>query len=168
MIKIAKKNIDLDDLEILKIISNILKSNKVATMATSNKDIPWVHAFFYNFDKDLNLYFLSSSKTRHGLNINTNSIVAVSIFDTTQDPKIKNKIGLFIEGKCIELTSPKDVLTCLTNYGKRFLGSIIDNEDVKEMLSDARNSGCYKFTPTYIKVMVPEAGTKKTIEVFLK
>lgn len=77
-----------------------LAQHRVMTLATSGVLGVWAAAVFY-VSQGFDLYFLSAGHTRHGQNMATNPVVAVTIQEDYGDwPQIK---GIQAEGPVIQL-----------------------------------------------------------------
>lgn len=60
-------------------IRAMLAAHNTVTLATVQDGRPWAAAVFYASDADLNLYFVSDSRTRHGRDMQANDLVAGAI-----------------------------------------------------------------------------------------
>lgn len=83
-------------------ILDMLAAHNTVSLATVQGDRPWVAAVFYASDTDLNLYFVSDSRTRHGRDMQSNDWVAGAInpdCGTWDDVR-----GLQLEGRVTVLT----------------------------------------------------------------
>lgn len=77
-----------------------LREHHVATLATQGPQGPWAAAVFYAGDES-GLYFLSSPRSRHAVNLSQHPRVAVAIQDNcTEWAEIR---GVQLEGLCTEL-----------------------------------------------------------------
>ena len=93
-----------------------LRDHNVATLATSDSGDPWAAALFYASDGFI-LYFLSSPKSRHCLNLAQNPHVAVTIQEDYSDwLEIK---GIQIEGIVTEISGEEEDLARKL-YGQKF------------------------------------------------
>src|SRR3989338_10433185 len=77
-------------------VLEFLADKKLMVVATYG-DHPWIASVYYSFDKDLNLYFISTPSTIHGRQMEKNKKVAVAIVDSNQKPS-DVKRGLQIYG----------------------------------------------------------------------
>lgn len=78
-------------------IHDMLAAHNTVSLATSRDDRPWAATVFYASDAALNLYFVSDSRTRHGLDIEANNLVAGAINpDCSTWSEVK---GLQLEGR---------------------------------------------------------------------
>ena len=62
-----------------------LNEHNTLTIATRNTQSIWAATVFYIADTEMNLYFLSSDKTRHIQDIESNNEVAVTIYQDVSD-----------------------------------------------------------------------------------
>ncbi|GFE57392.1 hypothetical protein AOG1_12720 [Geobacter sp. AOG1] len=93
-----------------------LKEHNVATLATGNGTDIWAAAVFYVND-GYTLYFLSSPKSRHCMNLARNPLVAVTIQeDYTDWLEIK---GVQIEGMASKISGVEEE-KARKLYGKKF------------------------------------------------
>jgi len=62
---------------------DILEHNKLLSLATvTSNGNAYINAAYYAFDEKLKLYIITDPKSNHCINLNKNSSVAVSIFDS--------------------------------------------------------------------------------------
>ena len=86
------------------------------TLATSSDDKPWAATVFFAADKNLNLYFVSDHRTRHGCDMTTNERVAATV-----NPEVDNwhdVRGVQIEGR-VEVVAGAGRLKALALYLKK-------------------------------------------------
>jgi uncharacterized protein YhbP (UPF0306 family) len=97
-------------------VLDYLRGHNVMTLATSGPDGLWAAAVFYVND-NLDLYFLSSSKSRHGVNIAANPRIAATIQEDYKAwPEIK---GIQLEGAVFKLDRLEQA-AAITRYGMKF------------------------------------------------
>lgn len=100
----------------LKRVQRYLQNHHVATLATCGNEGLWAAAVFYVNDGNT-LFFLSSPKSRHCLNLVQNPHVAVTIQEDYSDwLEIK---GVQIEGIVTEISGEEEVLARKL-YGQKF------------------------------------------------
>ena len=93
-----------------------LCTHHVATLATHGGNGPWGAAVFYAND-GFKLFFLSSPASRHCLNLQENSRIAVTIQEDYSDwPEIK---GIQLEGVARELSGDEEI-QARQFYGQKF------------------------------------------------
>lgn len=102
--------------ELIARVRHYLQAHNVATLATCSGGEPWAAAVFYVCDGPT-LYFLSSSTSRHALNLTANPHVALSIQEDYADwLEIK---GVQIEGDGIEISGEEEE-KARRLYGEKF------------------------------------------------
>jgi len=87
-------------------ILDYLAAHNVMTIASCDGNVPWAAAVFYASDDasdELDLYFFSNPKSRHGGNMAANSIVSAAIHEDYSDWRAIR--GLQIEGRAERLRS---------------------------------------------------------------
>ncbi len=134
------------------------------TLATFDKK-PWVCTVYYANDSDLNLYFVSSPKSKHCKDIERNSNVAIAIFDS----HIKNsekKGGIQLQGIVKKISDWKETERVLKMWNKKNPGmeKVIT---VEKMKSGEVSSRIYKVIPTYIKYFNQRLGEDSFISLKL-
>lgn len=78
-------------------IANMLAVHNTVSLATCRANRPWAAAVFYASDAALNLYFVSDWRTRHGRDMEANTLVAGAI---NPDCATWNDVqGLQLEGR---------------------------------------------------------------------
>lgn len=94
-----------------------LQKHNTMVLASSVDNIPWSCAIFYASDS-FNLYFLSSTNTRHAENIARNNRISATI---TEDYKDWTKIkGIQLEGVAKLLTEDADKMRAIKVYLTRY------------------------------------------------
>lgn len=105
-----------DDAELRGRALDYLRGHNVMTLATSGPKGLWAAAVFYVND-DLVLYFLSSPRSRHGVNIAANPRIAATIQeDYAAWPEIK---GIQLEGTVRKLEGLEQA-AAIARYGAKF------------------------------------------------
>ena len=107
----------------------MLEQYNTISLATAQAGQPWAAAVFYASDAELNLYFVSDSRTRHGRDMQANDYVAGAInpdCGTWDDVK-----GLQLEGRVRVLTGAAR-LKGLGHYLAKF-------HDVKALFERPKN-----------------------------
>lgn len=100
----------------LKRLQRYLQDHHVATLATCGQEGPWAAAVFY-VNEGSTLFFLSSPKSRHCLNLARNPQVALTIQQDYSDwLEIK---GIQIEGAATEISGAEEELARKL-YGEKF------------------------------------------------
>lgn len=149
-------------------LNEILSNNILLSMASIKEEkYSWIHTAFYAYSSKLRFYYVSPPSAQHSKNIDQNQSVAVSIFDTHQNPT-DQKSGLQIFGMCRRATG-EEVAEGLTLYSERFpwLSKYIKTPD--DFDKGILESKLYIITPHTIK-MLDEAvfGEEKWVIVSLQ
>ena len=90
-----------------KYILDYLENNRLMTLATSEKNIPWAATVFFAYDQDLNIYFISRPETRKTKHLQANPNVSVVV--NHHQPKSGLIKGVQLEGTAQMLDKNKDV-----------------------------------------------------------
>ena len=93
-----------------------LEAHNTLTLATESNSIPFACSLFYVNDQ-LDLYFISETKTRHALNIEKNLAVGVTISADHRDWLTIQ--GIQLDGTC-ELLGAVQTVRPLALYVKKF------------------------------------------------
>lgn len=87
-------------------IEQFLVQEHILTLASCNKNIPWVCSLFYLYTKSNGtpgFLFATEPTTRHGLHLQSNPVVAANIYKPT---RVVNEIkGIQCQGKAETLTT---------------------------------------------------------------
>jgi len=134
-------------------VLDFLATKKLMILATSNGH-PWIASVFYSFDKDLNLYFISSPSTIHGKHIEKNKEVAAAIVDSHQKPS-DVKRGLQIYGIVKKVSGINKVRHALRLW-KDFLNIQRPDISFENMKKGLYKGRMYKITPKKIKLFDQE------------
>ncbi len=134
-----------------KSLNEILETNTLLSMATlkSNEE-PWINTAFYAYNENLDFYFMTQSITQHGTNLQTNSSIAVSIFDSHQQPTDKKR-GLQLFGTW-ELATGEALEEETKYYSNRFPGLTKYIKDVKDWETTTLKSRIYVIHTQIIKI----------------
>ena len=132
-------------------IEAIINSNTLLSMA-SIKDgkESWINTVYYAYDPQLIFYFLTSPTTQHSKNIEKHPSVAVSIFDTHQNPTDK-KSGIQLFGSCHRVVD-EEVAEGLRLYTERFTWLANYIKEPKDFDKGILESKLYVITPHTIKL----------------
>ena len=66
-------------------VQEFLNNHNTVSIASKNNESVWAATVFYISDTDMNLYFLSSDKTQHIGNIQTDENVAITVYKDVED-----------------------------------------------------------------------------------
>jgi uncharacterized protein YhbP (UPF0306 family) len=130
------------------IILNYLQSQFVMGITTKDKKGNlWPASVYYIVDDDLNMYFLSDTKTIHAKNISVNPNVAITVADSSQKMS-EVQIGIQLIGNCIKVRGLAHVKNLIKAYkSSKFKVDAINLDAFKK----AATSGIYLVTPKRIK-----------------
>lgn len=126
---------------------------KLMTVATYG-DHPWIASVFYSFDKDLNIYFISTPTTIHGRQMEKNNKVTAAIADSHQKPS-DVKRGLQIYG-CVEKISGVNKIRHALRLWKDFLNVNRPDISLENMKKGLYKGRMYRLTPKKIKLFDQE------------
>ncbi len=102
----------------LQTIHSFLKVQSTLSLATVNADgTPTIAPLFYVSDDELNLYWLSSPRSRHSVNLTERPNVAATIYPEVWD--WKSIRGLQIEGRATAIEN-EERQRALTRYQDKF------------------------------------------------
>src|SRR3990170_3381121 len=103
--------------ELRRSILEYLATHNVMTIASCDKNVPWAAAVFYASD-ELELYFFSNPKSRHGANMAANAVVSAAIHEDYSDWRAIR--GIQLEGRAERLRSVKLQARFWEVYLKKF------------------------------------------------
>lgn len=142
----------MDDPELRADIKKYLDEAKMMQLATARDSHPWISNLWFVADKDLNVYWISSSTRRHSAEIYDNERVAAAMC-VVQEPSQSNRGGVQIEGVAREVKKPLEIARALKLYAAR---GIFSTAQVKKFMSDARNPHrFYRISPERIVYFDP-------------
>jgi len=100
------------------LIREYLAKASVLSLATIRDDKPWICNVWYGFDEAMNIYWFSSIRRRHSLNIKQNPFVAGAMcYPQTPQDAVR---GLQFEGIAELLTDEQHILTARKTLGHAF------------------------------------------------
>ncbi len=98
-------------------IVKFLSKNRLMSLATSARNVPWAATVFFAYDTNGTIFFYSRKDTKHCRNIAKNPRVAVTFNQYTGKP---NSIkGLQITGRASKV-SPRAYAKCYRIFTKRY------------------------------------------------
>lgn len=125
------------------LIEAYLDQAKLMQLATSVNDQPWVCHVWFAADKDLNIYFISSTTRRHSGEILQNNKVGGAVV-LPQSPTDAPR-GLQFQGTVETLENPQDIEKAMSFYA----GRIFPEEQIKEFMQDEEHPHkFYKIKPS--------------------
>lgn len=143
--RISAKKSEHDYLKSL--ILTYLSRNKIATLATSYKNKPWVATIFFAFDPKFNIYFMTDLKTRKAHHILQNSQIALAI---NEDWGGKGTVrGLQMEGRA-QLVEKNEAEEAYFLFARRhsWVKSFIHSD--KDLHSKVQTNRLFKISPQKI------------------
>jgi uncharacterized protein YhbP (UPF0306 family) len=130
-------------------ILEFLSHHTLMTLATYGTH-PWIASVFYSFDRNLNIFFISTPSTLHGKHMRANNNVAVSIADSYQRP-LDVKRGLQIYGTVKQISGANKIRHAIRLW-KDFLNVQRPDISLKNMKKGLYSGRMYKLTPKKIKL----------------
>ena len=136
-------------------VRELLAGHSTITLATAADGRSWAATVFYASDADLNLYFVSDLKTRHGRELHHNAHVTGAInHDVSTWSEV---IGLQIEGRALVLEG-EERLKALDTYLTRFpdVRRLFDrprDDNEKVIAGRLKKAPFWRLTPTWIRLI---------------
>lgn len=136
-------------------IRAMLESCSTATLATAGAEGPWAATVFYASDAELNLYFVSDHRTRHGRDLAARPELAVAInpdVDTWAAVR-----GLQLAGRATVLGGA-DRVAGLARYLARFhdVRALFDaprDRNEETIAARLKAANLYRFEPDWIRLI---------------
>lgn len=89
--------------------SEIIQAINYATLATVTPEgQPWNSPVYYNWDTQLNIYWVSDKEGQHSKNVADNGDAFIVIYDSTV-PEGEGE-GVYIQAKLTQVTEPEEIL----------------------------------------------------------
>lgn len=136
-------------------VRQMLEAHNTATLATTSADGPWAATVFFASDADLNLYFVSDRRTRHGRDLAVRPEAAVAIHpDCGTWAEVR---GLQITGR-VELLDGPERATGLGYYLAKFhdvkaLYEMPRSPDEQTIAERLKAASLYRLTPHWIRLV---------------
>ncbi|MCH2478832.1 MAG: pyridoxamine 5'-phosphate oxidase family protein [Gammaproteobacteria bacterium] len=136
-------------------VQEFLNNHNTVSIASKNNESVWAATVFYISDTDMNLYFLSSDKTQHIGNIQTDENVAITVYKDVED--WQSIQGLQGTGQISEVgSSDRDKI--LADYIKKyvFLDELLQNpkdDQEKKIAEQFTNIGLYVYKPNFFRII---------------
>lgn len=133
----------------------MLEAHHTATLATTGEDGPWAATVFFASDADLNLYFVSDHRTRHGRHLAARPEAAVAI---NPDCSTWGEVnGLQLIG-CVQILEGMDRVAGLRRYLARFhdVGTLFEtprNADEEIIARRLKAAHLYRLKPRWIRLI---------------
>lgn len=132
-------------LDIRELIVDYFKGAKLMSLATCNKNKPWVATVWFAFDDKLNLYFISQNFRRHVAEIKNNPNVAGTIANPHKDLGVKVR-GIQFEGKASEVSVP-ELPKIFKLFVRRFPNAKANVKSIKNIIENTIKTRFYKIEP---------------------
>ncbi len=126
-----------------------LKTQRLMSLATANKNNPWACTVYFAVDNDLNLYFVSAPAADHCRYLTKNKYVSCSIYDSQQKVNSK-KVGLQLRGTVEVISKVSEIRKALELWNKANPGAeeYINYENMQKKVITSK---VYKIKPRVIK-----------------
>jgi uncharacterized protein YhbP (UPF0306 family) len=122
-------------------IAQLLARQSTLTLATLEPSgLPMAASLFFAADPGLNLYWTSSSKSRHSQNLSRDPHVAITVHTATWSWRAIS--GLQFEGEAAEIAPGTEWQSALDLYLSKF-------PFAKEFEAELSRSSFYRFTPRW-------------------
>ena len=150
-------------------IRQLLEGHNTLTLATTDGESPWATAVFFASDAELNLYFVSDRRTRHGCNLAANGQAAGAVSSACA---AWNEIrGLQLEGQVTVLEGLAR-LSALKIYLAKFpdVSSLLERPQDKSeetIATRLREAKIYKLSPARIRLIDNSLGFGYKEEIIL-
>lgn len=129
--------------DIRRLIEEYLKEAKLMQLATSVNNQPWVCNVWFAADKDLNIYWFSSTTRRHSAEVLKNNKVAAAIV-LPHTPKNTAR-GLQLQGKAEIVKDKKTLAKAILLFTRR----IFTAKQIELFMKNKdKPHSFYKITPT--------------------
>jgi uncharacterized protein YhbP (UPF0306 family) len=128
--------------EIEQIIREYIPQIIHMSIATVRDNRPWVCEVHFSYDDELNLYFVSSSKTRHAQEIAVNPYVAGNI--VTQHHK-NQKV------RCVDFEGMAEMLSGTEAETSAYQAYVARNGESEGLLNEIRKDGDTRFFRINVK-----------------
>ncbi len=130
-------------MDLRKLIEDYLKEAKLMQLATSIDGQPWVCNVWFAADKDLNIYWFSSTTRRHSSEVLKNNKVAAAIA-LPHTPKDTPR-GLQLQGHAEIVKDKKEILKAIL----LFTGRIFSKKQIELFMKNKEKPhSFYKIKPT--------------------
>lgn len=122
----------MNDSNLQENIREYLDEAKMMQLATARAEKPWVCNVWFASDKNMNIYWISSTNRRHSNELADNPYVAASVCMPSK-PSESKQGALQIEGLAREVTKPAEMAKALKIYVARGFFSL---SQVKKFMAD--------------------------------
>ena len=149
---------NLSNRRLRKSIIRILRDSELCSIATLDpRNRPHINTAYFSYRglDDLEIFFLSDTKSRHCRNLSRNPFMAMTIFRTNQPWDAPGR-GLQLFGTCSQ-TEGKLASKAEQVYAKRFppyaRWTSSTKKDEKKLAEQLRSYRFYRFLPRKLKVL---------------
>ena len=104
-------------MEVEELVREYLKTARMMQVATVSGDQPWNCTLYFASDDDLNIYWISTTETRHSKEITKNPKVAVAIPVRFEDLTV---VGLQLEGDARLVEDADEIKRGVKLYSDKF------------------------------------------------
>jgi uncharacterized protein YhbP (UPF0306 family) len=139
--------------ETAKIAWKIIKKGRYLSLATTNKESPWIAPLYYFLNGDNNFYFASSVHSVHAKHIFSNFRVAFAIFDSHQKEGTGNGVQVYGHAYLVDKNNNNAIL----NY-------VHKSTSLPQLIS-SHGYRFFKIVPKRMYILDPEAHVDKRIRV---
>lgn len=138
-----------------------LESHNVMTLATSGPEGPWAAAVFYA-NREFDLYFVSSPKSRHATDLQRSPNAAAAIHEDYRDWRAIRGIQLAGTCVCLQGAAREAALAC---YREKF--AFLNNPvaELVPVLEALGKAACYRLTPSAVHFIDNATGFGKRTQV---
>jgi len=148
---------NLSDRRLRKSIIRILRDSELCSIATLDpRNRPHINTAYFSYRglDDLEIFFLSDTKSRHCRNLSRNPFMAMTIFRTNQPWDAPGR-GLQLFGTCSQREGPS-AREAERAYANRFPSYAkwmsSTKKDEKKLVEQLRSYRFYRFLPQQLKV----------------
>ena len=138
-----------------------LATHNVMTLATSGVGEPWAAAVFYA-SRELELYFVSSPKSRHASHLQANPKVAAAIHEDYRDWRAIQGIQLAGSVERLEGVEREAALAC---YSEKFGFLKKADATLIAVVEALGRAACYRLTPSELHFIDNATGFGKRTQV---
>jgi uncharacterized protein YhbP (UPF0306 family) len=141
--------------ELIERLQLFLNEHNTLTIATRNEQSIWAATVFYIADAEMNLYFLSSERTRHIQDIESHNEVAVTIYQDVSD--WQSIQGVQAKGH-VNHVEEGDKSSILHQYTSKyiFLKELLKkpkNEQEERIAQQFKTISLFKLNPFYYRII---------------
>ena len=138
-----------------------LAAHNVMTLATTGPEGPWAAAVFYA-SREFDLYFVSSPRSRHAIDLERSPNAAAAIHEDYRDWRAIR--GIQLSGTAVRLQGAERE-AALACYREKF--NFLNNPvaELAPVLEALGKAACYRLTPSELHFIDNATGFGKRIQV---